>query len=120
MMPFGPKPIPENRWFESKPLASRMLILFSGVTMNIILALVVTTGMFVHYGSPYLSTTADSLFAGRPAAAAGLQRGDSIVAIEGQRVDWEGLVNKVSASPGVPLRFDVLRPEKSTALAELE
>jgi regulator of sigma E protease len=109
MMPFGPKPIPENRWFESKPLASRMLILFSGVTMNIILALVVTTGMFVHYGSPYLSTTADSLFAGRPAAAAGLQRGDSIVAIEGQRVDWEGLVNKVSASPGVPLRFDVIR-----------
>src|SRR5215207_8203506 len=66
MMPFGPKPIPENRWFESKPLSSRLLILFSGVTMNIVLALVVTTGMFVHYGSPYLSTTADSLFAGRP------------------------------------------------------
>src|SRR5689334_9044709 len=41
MMPFGPKPIPENRWFESKPLAARLFILMAGVTMNIILALVV-------------------------------------------------------------------------------
>ena len=109
MIPFGPKPIPPNRWFESKPLWARMLILLSGVTMNVILAFVVTTGMFIHYGNPYLSTTADSLFAGRPAALAGLQHGDSIVAIDGTKVDWEGLVNKVSASPGVPLRFEVLR-----------
>lgn len=109
MIPFGPKPIPENRWFESKPLWARMLILISGVTMNILLALVVTTGMYVHYGTPYLSTTADSLLAGRPGALAGLQHGDSIVAIDGRRVDWEGLVTKVSASPDVPLRFDVMR-----------
>jgi regulator of sigma E protease len=109
MIPFGPKPIPENRWFESKSLASRMLILFSGVTMNIVLALVVTTGMFVHYGDPYLSTTADSLFAGRPGAIAGLQHGDSIVAIDGRPVDWEALVTRVSSSPGVALRFDVIR-----------
>ncbi len=109
MIPFGPKPIPPDRWFESKPLWARMLILLSGVSMNILLAFVVTTGMFVHYGNPYLSTTADSLFAGRPAALAGLQHGDSIVSINGQRVDWEGLVNKVSASPGIPLTFQVVR-----------
>ncbi|HEY0242558.1 MAG TPA: site-2 protease family protein, partial [Gemmatimonadaceae bacterium] len=109
MMPFGPKPIPPDRWFESKPLWARMLILLSGVTMNVVLALVVTTGMFVHYGSPYLSTRADSLFAGRPGALAGLQSGDSITAIDGKQVDWEGLVTAVSASPGRPLRFDVIR-----------
>ena len=109
MIPFGPKPIPQNRWFESKPLWARMLILFSGVTMNIVLALLVTTGMFAHYGTPFLSTKADSLFAGRPGALAGLQHGDSIVAIDGKSVDWEGLVTKVSASPGIPLRFDVIR-----------
>ena len=109
MMPFGPKPIPPDRWFESKPLWARMLILLSGVTMNVVLALVVTTGMFVHYGSPYLSTTADSLFADRPGAMAGLQRGDSIVAIDGKPVDWEALVTTVSASPGRTLKFDVMR-----------
>lgn len=109
MLPFGPNPIPPHRWFESKPLWARMLILLSGVTMNVVLAFVVTTGMFIHYGNPYLSTTADSLFAGRPAALAGLQHGDSIVAINGAKVDWEGLVDKVSASAGVPLTFQILR-----------
>jgi regulator of sigma E protease len=109
MMPFGPKPIPADRWFESKPMVARLAILLSGVTMNILLALVVTTGMFVHYGSPYLSTTADSLFAGKPGAIAGLEHGDSIVAINDKPVDWDGLVTAVSASPGVPLRFDVIR-----------
>src|SRR5213076_255988 len=26
MIPFGPKPVPENRWFESKPLWARLVI----------------------------------------------------------------------------------------------
>ncbi|MEO5579651.1 MAG: RIP metalloprotease RseP [Gemmatimonadaceae bacterium] len=110
MMPFGPKPIPADRWFESKPLWARMMILLAGVTMNIVLALVVTTGMFVHYGTPYLSTTADSVLAGRPAERAGLQRGDSIVAIQGVPLTkWENLVATVGASENIPLTFDVLR-----------
>lgn len=113
MMPFGPKPIPSNRWFESKPLAARLFILMAGVTMNIVLALVVTTGMFIGYGSPYLSTTADSTFTGRPAALAGIQHGDSVVSINGTKVDWEGLVKKVSASPGVPLQIEVMRGTKA-------
>ncbi len=109
MIPFGPKPIPADRWFESKPLAARLGILLAGVTMNVILSLVVMTGMFAHYGNPYLSTTADSLVADRPGAMAGMMRGDSIVSIDGVPVDWEGLVTKVSASPGVSLSFGVIR-----------
>lgn len=109
MIPFGPKPIPADRWFESKPLWARLMILLAGVTMNIALSFVVMTGMFAHYGNPVLSTTADSLVANRPGALAGLQKGDSIVSIDGNPVDWEALVTKVSASPGVPLRFEVVR-----------
>src|SRR3712207_8708528 len=37
MIPFGPKPVPEHRWFESKPLPARLLILVAGVTMNVLL-----------------------------------------------------------------------------------
>jgi len=110
MMPFGPKPIPADRWFESKPLWARMMILLAGVTMNILLAMVVTTGMFIHYGTPYLSTTADSLLAGRPGALAGLQAGDSIVAVGGRPLeDWEMLVKRISESPEIPLTFEVVR-----------
>src|SRR5437762_9936760 len=43
MIPFGPKPVPENRWFESKPLPARLLIMIAGVVMNALLAVVVAT-----------------------------------------------------------------------------
>ena len=113
MMPFGPKPIPPDRWFESKPVPARLMILLAGVTMNILLSLVVMTGMFAYYGTPYMSTRADSLVADRPGARAGLLRGDSIVSIDGVPVDWEQLVTKVSASPGVPLTVGVIRDGQS-------
>src|SRR3954454_1920720 len=29
MIPFGPKPVPENRWFESKPLIARLVIMIA-------------------------------------------------------------------------------------------
>jgi regulator of sigma E protease len=110
MMPFGPLPVPPDRWLESKPLPARLLILLAGVTMNIVLALVVTTGMLVHYGSPYLSTAADSLIAGKPAVAAGLLPGDSIVAIGGIKLaSWDSLVSRISASAGKDLQLDVVR-----------
>ena len=44
MKPFGPKDVPENRWFESKSLAARLFIMLSGVTMNVILAFVLCVG----------------------------------------------------------------------------
>ena len=110
MIPFGPKPIPADRWLESQPLTAKLAILLAGVTMNILLALVVTTGMLVHYGMPYVSTTADSLLAGRPAAAAGLLPGDSIAAIDGVPLtSWDSLVAKISASSGKPLDLDIRR-----------
>jgi regulator of sigma E protease len=110
MMPFGPRPIPADRWLESQPLPARLAILLAGVTMNIVLALVVTTGMLVHYGMPYVSTTADSLLVDRPAAMAGLRAGDSIAAIDGvPLVSWDSLVARIGASAGKPLEFDVRR-----------
>ena len=35
MIPFGPKPVPEDRWFESKPLWARIVIMIAGVVMNV-------------------------------------------------------------------------------------
>jgi regulator of sigma E protease len=110
MIPFGPKPIPANRWMESQPLWGKLLIMLAGVTMNFVLGYVVLTGMFIGYGKPYLSTRADSLFVGKPAILAGLKPGDSIVAFNGRRIsDWENLVDSVGASAGVPITLTVIR-----------
>jgi regulator of sigma E protease len=110
MIPFGPKPVPENRWFESKPLWGRLIIMLAGVTMNAVLALVVSTGLFVGYGRAYIPAVVDSVVPGRPAERAGLERGDSIVAVDGTPVRrWDEVTRRISTSAGEELALDVIR-----------
>jgi regulator of sigma E protease len=110
MIPFGPKPVPENRWFESKPLWGRLIIMLAGVTMNAILALVVSTGLFIGYGRAYIPAVVDSVMTGRPAERAGLLKGDSIIAVDGKPVNaWSEVTRRVSVSAGQEITLDVIR-----------
>jgi regulator of sigma E protease len=82
MKPFGPKPVPEDRWFESKPLWARLIIMLAGVTMN---------WVFAWYGKPTSNPAMeqaiiDSVLVNSPAAQAGLAKGDSVVGIAGASV----------------------------------
>jgi regulator of sigma E protease len=80
MIPFGPKPVPEHRWFESKPLWARLYILLAGVTMNFLLGLVVAIGLAMYYGRVVIPTTVIGAIRpidGRPVLAA-LQPGDTL------------------------------------------
>lgn len=110
MIPHGPHPIPPDRWFESKPLHARLIILLAGVFMNVVLALVVSTGVFAAYGKGYIPAVADSVIAERPAALGGMERGDTIVAIDGAPIRrWDEMLEVVSAAPGRELAIDVVR-----------
>jgi regulator of sigma E protease len=191
MIPFGPKPVPEDRWFESKPLIARIFIMIAGVSMNALLAIVIISVVAYHVGRTIVPTTVvggvaavpslpalarlqpgdtiraidgkpvtswnevgqavaaghgpltietqhgavtvaatsdsqrvaafnaiaffvppviDSIVPGERAASAGLQRGDSIVAIGGRHVrSWSDLTTSVNQSPETPLSFDVVR-----------
>jgi regulator of sigma E protease len=110
MIPFGPKPIPESRWFESKPLVLRLVIMLAGVTMNALLAYVIYAGLLLHSGMPTLVPVAAAVTAGKPAAAAGLQAGDSIVSLNGHPLPgWETLLDSVGASAGRPIDLGVVR-----------
>jgi regulator of sigma E protease len=110
MIPFGPKPVPEHRWFESKPLWARLIILMAGVTMNWVLAFVVSTGLFAGYGRAVTTPVVDSIVAGRPAERAGLQVGDSIIAVDGRPVtQWSEVSGRISASAGREMAIDVVR-----------
>src|SRR5437868_8341068 len=83
MIPFGPKPVPEDRWFESKPLWARIVIMIAGVVMNAVLAIVVATGLAFHYGQViYPSTVIGSVHEMPEAPAlAQLHPGDTIKAV---------------------------------------
>jgi regulator of sigma E protease len=101
MLPFGPKPVPENRWFESKSLAARLFIMIAGVTMNILLAFVVLTVLALAYGEPVIGTRV--VGAVRPLATAPaltqLQAGDTIVAVNGTPVrTWSDIAERIDAT----------------------
>ncbi|MGQ0539953.1 MAG: RIP metalloprotease RseP [Gemmatimonadaceae bacterium] len=110
MQPFGPRPIPAHRWFDAKPLWARLFVLSSGVIMNVLLAIVVLSGLYAGYGREYVPAVVDSVVAGRPAALAGLQRGDSIVAVDGDAVrTWGDVVQRITTAPGELLAIDLVR-----------
>lgn len=117
MIPHGPKPIPADRWFESKPLYKRLVIMIAGVVMNAILAVVVSTGVFAYYGRGYLPAVVDSVVAERPAALAGMQTGDTILTIDGEAITrWEEVLERVSASPERAMQFTVRRGSETIAM----
>lgn len=110
MVPNGPKPVPPDRWFESKPTYARVVILLAGVTMNVLLTLSVATGIFATYGRRETPTVIDSIVPGKPAAIAGLQRGDSVISVDGIPVrTFAELIEKVGPRAGMPTRFEVAR-----------
>ncbi|HUF65055.1 MAG TPA: RIP metalloprotease RseP [Gemmatimonadaceae bacterium] len=110
MIPHGPRPIPQDRWFESKPLWKRIIIMLAGVTMNVLLAWVVTVGGYAAYGRAHMAAVVDSVIAGRPAASAGFQRGDTLIAVDGDPVDsWPDAVRRISARPGEAITVEVAR-----------
>jgi regulator of sigma E protease len=110
MIPFGPKPIPESRWFESKPLIARLFIMLAGVTMNALLAYSIYVGLLLHSGFPTPIPIAAAVTAGKPAALAGIQVGDSIATLNGRPLQgWELLLDSISASPGRQLELGIVR-----------
>jgi regulator of sigma E protease len=131
MIPFGPKPVPEDRWFESKPLAARLLILVAGVTMNTILAFVVAIVLAAQFGRTIVDTRvvgAVRPLAGAPALAA-LQPGDTILQVNGAAVaTWNDAMRAIAESHDrvrlttsrgavtVPLSPSVMGPDVAASL----
>jgi regulator of sigma E protease len=117
MIPFGPKPIPEARWFESKSLPQRLFIMLAGVTMNALLAYVIYVGLLLHSGIPTPVPIAAVVNPGKPAALAGIQTGDSIAELNGRPLqNWQTLLDSIGASAGRPLDLGIIRNGKPMTL----
>ena len=105
-------PIDPARAFDQQPLWARMAVILAGVTMNLILAFVIYTGLVAVAGEPRLAVTpVDSVEAARlppgAEALAGLRRGDRITRINGDSLKtWDDFDKKVITGPK-ELRFQV-------------
>ena len=117
LVPFGSRPVPENRWFESKSLTARLIIMLAGVTMNVLLGFVINVSLVkIYEHAP--TTRLNQVLADQPAARGGLQKGDSIVAVNGAPVKaWEDFVAVIKSSSGSAVSVGVLRGNAPLTLA---
>ena len=77
----------DPRSFSSQGLGRKLTILVAGVLMNVLVAFVIFTGI-AWLASPFVGVRFFEVQAGSPAATAGLQPGDAIVAVDGQRYQF--------------------------------
>ena len=98
----------DDRSFGRKPWWAKVIILAAGAFMNFVLCIVLLTGIFWYSGA--YSTTLADVSDGFPAQTAGIQAGDTIVAIDGKEYDdWMAVVDAIDASEGQPMTFTVER-----------
>ena len=77
----------DPRSFAAQRYVTKMLILVAGVAMNILLAFVIFTGI-AWLASPFVGVKFFEVQPASPAAAAGLQAGDAIIAVDGEHYQF--------------------------------
>jgi regulator of sigma E protease len=103
---------PEERaeTFQAKKLWQRFIIVAAGPITNFVFAILVYVALFASYGVPRTPAVVPSIAPGSPAATAGFQPGDRIVAIEGRQISrFEDFHRTVLLHPGQPLEFQLER-----------
>lgn len=130
------RPGEEHRAFYNLSTPKKLIVMFGGPFMNLVIATVLMAVILVGYGTMTTSTTVAQLSecvpasasstatgddcAGRPTApavAAGLEPGDEVVAFGGTEVhSWQQLVGLINDSAGQPAEVTVLRDGESLNL----
>lgn len=108
--------------FMSHPRWQRFLVAIAGPAMNIILAIVVLTGVYMyrHEYPAFLDRPADIgwVSEGSTAQKAGLQTGDRIINVHGkQNPTWDDVRYQIFGSVNQNLDMDVKRGEQSVHLS---
>ena len=98
-----------KRAFPTQSLGKRILIVLAGPLSNIIFAPLLLTFIFM-YGVPQLLPVVGKTTKDLPAAKAGLQVGDRILAVNGQPMEtWADFSKTVKAGDGSPIKLEITR-----------
>jgi regulator of sigma E protease len=103
--------------FSFQPVRKRAAIVLAGPLANFLLAIVIFAGIFMLYGMQTMSARVDAVQAGSPAATAGFEPGDLVLAINGQPIDsFADMQRIVADSAGQTLQISVDRKGTQRAL----
>jgi len=109
---------PRDTWFQSAKLSRRALINVAGPFMNFVLALVVFSGLgftlpSVTLNEPIVGTVQNNM----PAQKAGLQAGDQITKVNGQKTTtWENVASAISGAGHKQLTINIVRDGKQETI----
>jgi membrane-associated protease RseP (regulator of RpoE activity) len=127
-------PVDDGRLFYQKKSWQKLVIMAGGPTMNLLLAFVILLGVAMTYGvyrtEPVVNAVQECIVAAdvtttdcagkpaTPAAQSGIQKGDRIVAFNGQPVtDWADLSVLIRANLDHPATVTVERDGRTVQLA---
>jgi regulator of sigma E protease len=101
-------PAERAQTFQAKPVWQRFLIVAAGPFTNFVVAILIFTGFLMALGEPRTPPVVSQIEPGSAAAAAGLQAGDRILAIDGAEIErFEDISRHVVLHPGkqVTIRY---------------
>jgi regulator of sigma E protease len=106
----------DPRSFSRASLPVKLVILVAGVIMNLLLSFVIFTGIAM-YGEPGLGLVINEVSPGSPAATAGLQSGDLLVAVNGQQHSAfdshpdRDMIEDLRTNAGQPVTLTIRHPD---------
>lgn len=109
--PDATEPVDPAISFSHQNVWKRIAIVIAGPVFNLLFAFLIFTAVVAAYGQrvPVDEARIGGVTADMPAARAGLQADDLVVAANGSPVNWEQLSGVIRASEGKPVTLDVQR-----------
>ncbi|WP_084076809.1 RIP metalloprotease [Demequina sp. NBRC 110057] len=127
------QPGEDHRAFYHLTWWRKVIVMMGGPLVNLVIAVVLFTGVLSTIGTPTATLTVDSVVPcvpavgstectaddpASPAAEAGLEAGDTLTAVDGQEVtDWDQATALIAASPGETIDVDIVRGGEPMTLA---
>jgi len=103
--------------FSATSLKSKALIVAAGPIANLILAFVLFLFLFLFAGEVVVQPVLSKVLPGAPAALAGLQAGDRVLAVDGKTIhDFDDLQAIIVAHPDTAMVFSISRAGKTLNL----
>ncbi len=101
-----------ERGYSAKPVWKRFLVIVAGPMMNLLLPVAIFFGIFLTAGvtSPSDRPELGDILPDKPAAAAGLEKGDVVTRMNGQTVEsWSDIVKIIRGEGEHPIKVEYLR-----------
>jgi len=102
---------PGERSFARKGLLAKLAILVAGSVANVILTIVIVSSLYWLVGDRSSTIRVEKVMLGRPAAEAGIRRGDIFLSINGEKIaDYIKGIDVIGRNAGKEIIISVKRP----------